>query len=182
MDAFRPHAIAIWQQLPLGERKKVFKWLLSPWNRHRHRMPGVLYTIAQDLMETGRLEMRKGRILSVESLGAQLSVKYLPPGSDQPEQLIAHQVINCTGPELHIERNSSLLLQNLQKRGFVSPHPTGIGLAGLPKGGIQGPIEDRFFALGPLRQGDLFEATAVPELREQCVQVCGELLKCKIGV
>lgn len=180
IDAFRPHAIPTWLQLPIEERKKAFKWLLSHWNRHRHRMPGLTGSIAQELIQEGRLELRKGNLLCVESLGNQLSVKTVSSGTDKPYQLVAHQVINCTGPELKLENSPSLLLQNLLKRGLIAPHPTGIGVAVSLNGTVPGSLEDRLFIIGQLRMGELFESTAVPELRVQCAQLAD--LSIKVGV
>ena len=176
IDAFRPLANSTWEKLPLSEKKKVMKWLWSLWNRHRHRMPAAIGAIALEYMEENRLTLMAGSVKGVEPKANQIALKYQPKGSTDIETISFDHVFNCSGPEMNVEANSSSLIQNLLNRGFLEPHPLKVGINVTSFGEIKGAISERFFSIGQLLFGELFETTAVPELRVQCSNMADLLL------
>jgi uncharacterized NAD(P)/FAD-binding protein YdhS len=76
-------------------------------------------------------------------------------------------VVNCTGTEAGIRQHP--LLARLEAAGFCAPGPLGLGVAA----DSSGRVLDRsgrptgMFTLGPLRRGELWETTAIPEIRTQ---------------
>jgi len=87
--------------------------------------------------------------------------------------------VNGTGPNTSIEMWRSELTRALLSRGLCVTDELGIGLRCDPDGAVvdaQRGISDRLFTLGPLRKGDLWESTAVPELRVQAERVARRVL------
>lgn len=88
VDALRPHTQSIWAKLPLPQQQRVLRRLASYWNVHRHRMaPQIAAAIAQERV-AGSL-----RLMTAQQL-ATLEGK-------------PTQAINCTGPELRVEKARS---------------------------------------------------------------------------
>jgi hydroxyacylglutathione hydrolase len=86
------------------------------------------------------------------------------------EQIEPARVINCTGPNLNYRKVGSPLLNSLFTQGLSTPGPLGTALATDGNGALKatnGTYSRVLFHVGPGRQGNLLEAIAVPELREQ---------------
>ena len=175
IDKIRAQIHTFWSHFTPKERKKAFKWLLPIWNRFRHRMPASLAAI----VKKENVELRAGRVTSVEGLGEKTAIRYIPKGEDGLATLMADFVLNCSGPELTLENNPNPLVKSLLKRGMITPHSSGIGLA-VNDFSAAGPLEGSLFAVGQLLTGEFFEASAVPELRQQCAQLSEELLKTQL--
>jgi uncharacterized NAD(P)/FAD-binding protein YdhS len=64
------------------------------------------------------------------------------------------------------------LTMNLLKGGKTSRGPLGMGLAVDVSTGlllrVDGTSYPQIYAIGPLRSGEAFESTAIPEIRKQC--------------
>jgi uncharacterized NAD(P)/FAD-binding protein YdhS len=65
-------------------------------------------------------------------------------------------------------------------RGLGRPGPHGIGLATRPDGAVEGPLADRLWTLGAMRRGELWETTAIPEIRLQAKAVA-ESMRRRVG-
>jgi uncharacterized NAD(P)/FAD-binding protein YdhS len=92
--------------------------------------------------------------------------------------LRAASVINCTGPSGAIVGAGSPLLDTLCAAGTVQPHPNGLGLHTASGGALidaRGREHETLFAIGPLRRGELWESTAVPEIRAQAAALARQL-------
>src|SRR5207245_10927475 len=90
----------------------------------------------------------------------------------------ADRVINCTGPSMNYRRVPSTLLQNLFRRGLVTSGPLGAGFHCAQDGAVidaGGRASEIIFNLGPGRLGDLIESIAIPEIREQAVELASVL-------
>ena len=90
------------------------------------------------------------------------------------ESFETDRVINCTGPSMNYRRVHSPLLQRLFSQGLISPGPLGGGLNSTRAGAVidaKGKVNDLLFHLGPSRLGTLIESIAVPEIRQQAVEL-----------
>ena len=155
----------------------------SLWETHRHRMAPDVAAIILGLIDQGQLEIVAGRIAHIEPTAQRLVVSILRRGSsgtDTPgagwkpaHQKTVARVINCTGPDIDLRHCPDKFIASLIESGCAQPDPLGLGLK-TTDGGIvleaQGP-SPMTVAIGPLRKGHLWETTAVPELREQAVEV-----------
>jgi hydroxyacylglutathione hydrolase len=71
-------------------------------------------------------------------------------------------------------RVPSALLQNLFDKGLVIPGPLGTGFHCSDNGAVidaNGRVSEIIFNLGPGRLGDLLESIAIPEIRQQAVDL-----------
>jgi uncharacterized NAD(P)/FAD-binding protein YdhS len=91
-------------------------------------------------------------------------------------------VVNCTGPQADIRGLGDPLLDDL-----LRPRTAGslaiVATAGMGLRTVDGRLIDSdgrtetpLWTLGALRRGELFESTAVPEIRSQALAVAGALL------
>jgi uncharacterized NAD(P)/FAD-binding protein YdhS len=88
------------------------------------------------------------------------------------------RVINCTGPAVNVNRLNDPLVASLLAGGLVRPDALNLGLATTAEGRLvdaSGSPTERLFTLGPMRRGELWETTAVPDIRAQAARL-GEVL------
>jgi uncharacterized NAD(P)/FAD-binding protein YdhS len=83
-------------------------------------------------------------------------------------------IVNATGPDADLTRSRDPLLRALFAAGTVRPGPLAIGLATRGPGHLldgRGNAVPGLWTLGCTRRGDLWETTAIPEIRDQAQQV-----------
>ncbi|MBZ4407531.1 FAD/NAD(P)-binding protein [Myxococcus sp. XM-1-1-1] len=180
VDALRPVTVPLWQRLSDVERRRFLRHLRSYWDVHRHRMaPGVADGLEQ-LMETGRLTVRAARVrgFRLDDTGT-VHARILPRGEGREEHLQVRHVVNCTGPEGTVTRHGHPLLKRLADEGRLRPDTLGMGLDTDSHGALldaSGRTGGLLYTLGPLRRGELWETTAVPEIRAQARALADHLL------
>jgi hydroxyacylglutathione hydrolase len=128
--------------------------------------------VIESELQNGTLEIREGHLKSVDvaPAGARIALR-TQVGS---ESFYADRVINCTGPSMNYRRVPSTLLRNILKRGLVTSGPLGTGFHCSRDGAVidsDGHASEIIFNLGPGRLGDLLESIAVPEIRQQAVEL-----------
>ena len=170
-DGLRPVTSELWSRLSVADRREFLQRHVREWERRRHRMaPAVAERLAQ-LASTGRLTTLAARLSGVDGAGPRLRVTVDLGGGRDSRQLDCERIIVCAGPGTDIRRSPSRLLQSLLQSGRVVPDDLGLGLRASGDGALlddQGREGDgRIFTLGPLRRGELWETTAVGEIREQ---------------
>ena len=75
----------------------------------------------------------------------------------------------CAGPEADITKINVPLLQSLRDHGLIEPGPLGLGPRTTPEAAAS------LWLIGPLRREDLWEITAVREIRQQAIEVVAEI-------
>ena len=106
-------------------------------------------------------------------------VHYVLKGGWQERRIEADLVVNCTGPESNYRKLNDPLIVNLLARGLIHPDPLLLGLEVAPNGALQsvsGEYSNAFYTLGSPRRGQLYETTAVPELRQQAQKLARQLV------
>ncbi|MCE9672223.1 FAD-dependent oxidoreductase [Myxococcus stipitatus] len=181
VDALRPVSIPLWQGLPLPERRRFLRHLRACWEVHRHRMaPGVADEVER-LRDAGRLRLHAGRVRGFQWDGEDVVVTLQPRGAGGREsRLRVRHVVNCTGPESSMGARAHPLLRDLVDAGLARPDALGLGLDTQGPGALvdaQGQPSRRLFTLGPTRRGDLWETTAIPEIRAQARELAERLVK-----
>ena len=71
------------------------------------------------------------------------------------------------------------LWSRMLERGIVQADPLGLGVVTSPEGALldrHGRPSERLFLVGPLRKAQLWESTAVPELRVQAASLARKLI------
>lgn len=173
IDSLRPSTQALWQQLPLAEKRRFMRHLRRLWDVSRHRMPQECAAALEAMHASGQLHSLQGRVTAIEVAGSEFSVSYRSRG--QVHNLQVDAVINCMGSESNYTRLPSRLVQNLLARQLIQPDALAQGLEAAPDGAL-GP---HLYTLGTALKGLLWESTAVPEIRAQARQLAAKLLEPK---
>jgi uncharacterized NAD(P)/FAD-binding protein YdhS len=174
VDKMRPSTQRIWNHFTREERLAFAQGYAARWNVFRHRIAPNIHAQITSSQLTGQLQIHAAGIERVEACGRQVVVHL-----DNRESHAGDLVINATGPASKLTASRSLLLQNLLRRGLVTPDDTDMGVAVDPDHTIISGDAERsrsLLALGPLLRGTLWETIAVPELRLQARRVAETLL------
>ena len=171
-DALRPLTQRLWSQLDDADRRALLTdvpW----WDVHRHRMPPATAAVVARMRADGRL--RVGTDELVDACVSEGSVRVTLASG---RRLEVAAVVNCTGPDGDVRREAGTLVAGLVATGRAVPGPLGLGLR--TRGGRlldrQGSAAAPVFTLGALRRGELWESTAVPEIRDQAARLAGDVL------
>ncbi|MFJ6742237.1 FAD/NAD(P)-binding protein [Streptomyces sp. NPDC091279] len=169
LDGLRSLTAPMWQGLSAAERKEFLVRDVSWWNTHRHRMPPQSAEAVARLRRSGRLRVRAGRPVAVRENDGLLDVTLADGG-----RLSVRWVVNCTGPG-----GDDPFFGALHRAGLADPNPLGLGWSTASDGrlrGTDGAASDLLWTLGTHRRGELWESTALPEIREQASVVAGAVL------
>jgi uncharacterized NAD(P)/FAD-binding protein YdhS len=193
VDALRPRTQSLWAALPVVERRRFVRHLRPYWDVHRHRAAPHVAGLIEEMRRSGRLVVHAGRLVSATE----------PPGSPagqpagQPSELRAEvtlrerrtgsevvlsvaRIVNTIGPGGDIRSSGEALIDGLLAAGLALADPLGLGLRTADDGAlldVAGRPSTSLFTLGSTRRGDLWESTAVPELRVQAARLAERLLR-----
>lgn len=180
VDSMRPLTASLWRGLPESERRRFLRHLRSFWEVHRHRMAPAVNDILQQLQRSGVLRIHAARVRNFQLADeGWVLARVRPRGFSREATFRVQHVINCTGPDASIGRGHPLL-RGLLESGLVRADALGLGLATDAEGALldaQGRVSRQLFTLGPLRRGDLWESTAIPEIRTQALSLSRRLLE-----
>jgi uncharacterized NAD(P)/FAD-binding protein YdhS len=174
VDRMRAHTQRIWSHFTREERLTFARKYGARWSVFRHRIAPDIHAQITSSQLTGQLQVHAAAVERVAAAGSQVLVHF-GNGQSQAGDL----VINATGPATRLTASKSVLLQNLLRRGLVSPDDTDMGLRVDPDHTVvtgDGRRSPLLLALGPLLRGTLWETIAVPELRGQARRVAETLL------
>jgi uncharacterized NAD(P)/FAD-binding protein YdhS len=169
VDALRPVSNDIWHELPVVEKQRFLRHLRSYWDPHRSRMAPPIRARLDGYLASGALEVIAGRLQEVGSDGSSTQVRIFRKRAGEMV-LEVDRIITCTGIQESYADSPRPLIRSLMKNGLAQPNDLGIGLRTDGSGALmdaQWRASSVFFTLGPPRRGELFESTAVPEIRAQ---------------
>ena len=138
------------------------------------------------MQQEGRLVIHAGRLVSaLEQPGragagpAGTDVTIRQRRSGLPLVLRVDRIVNAIGPGGDVRKSGEPLLDGLLRSGLASADPFGLGLQSASDGsivGADGLASTRISTLGSPRRGDLWESTAVPEVRVQAHRLAARLI------
>lgn len=160
IDALRPLTQIIWRNLAPHDRTRLAGRHFALWNIHRHRAAPEIYRQLDAAMKRGQLQLVKAHATGYapENGGIKISLQ-------RGNHMHVDRAFVCTGigygagenPLLRAMMQASLLPQD----GMTADETFRVG--GTESRGI--------YALGAPLFGQLFETTAVPELRMQADKI-----------
>ncbi|MGO4258562.1 FAD/NAD(P)-binding protein [Marmoricola sp. RAF53] len=179
VDGLRFQVSALWNRLSEEDRLTFLTEDAAGWNRLRHRMSPASHHRVGRLVEDGRVTVAAGQVTAVEPLiQGGLRVR-LDDGSTRD----VGWVVNCTGPRQDVRRLHDPLLDDLLRTRSHGQSLAVVATAGMGLRTADGRLLDftgrtalPVWALGALRRGELWESTAVPEIRAQAVGLAAALL------
>jgi uncharacterized NAD(P)/FAD-binding protein YdhS len=181
IDSLRPYTSKIWASLTEIEKSRFLRHLNKYWNVVRHRMPESTHETLNRLEQSGLLKYLSGNIVDIKQDSGKINVlfkKATDKNSNTISSLEVDVIINCIGPESNYKRINMPLIKNLFNRGIISQNETGISIKARDWSVINTNGEKTgILTLGPLLKGELFESTAVPEIRVQAEQLAEHINK-----
>ncbi|MDQ4007373.1 MAG: FAD/NAD(P)-binding protein [Actinomycetota bacterium] len=158
VDAIRPFADDLWQQLSPGDRERFVRLVSRRWEVLRHRMAPEMADVIDDLLADGTLRIAR---------------------PDQVDLSAFSRVINCSGPASVCTPGWNAVVDRLAVRGLLRPNGLGLGLDINPDGVLldaSGAPTPGLYAVGAARRGVVWEVAAIPDLRKQAASLATHLL------
>jgi uncharacterized NAD(P)/FAD-binding protein YdhS len=126
----------------------------------------------------GVLQLEAGRLMAIRPEEDALVVGYRPRRQQVAQELRADMVINCTGSEALRRQGCQPLIRSLLEQNLAQLDPLGLGLATGSDGTLvnaTGQAMPGLFAIGPVRRGNLWETSAIPEIRAQSESIAQKI-------
>jgi uncharacterized NAD(P)/FAD-binding protein YdhS len=184
VDMLRPETQGLWQSLPLEEQQRFRRHVERFWNIHRHRMAPAVAEQVHQLRDSGIFRSVAGRVVAIEPSPLSLQLQVKLPSIDRPYRWETDWLVNCTGPATFAFTEDQVLAQSLRRRGLARPGHLDAGIDTDAGGRVltaSGQPTEWMWALGSLRQGQLLESTAVPEIRSQALHVASAVRRWLAG-
>jgi uncharacterized NAD(P)/FAD-binding protein YdhS len=176
-DALRSATPQIWGKLSSDDRGRFLRWLRPFWDVHRHRLPPVLAGRLAALQASGRVQVKAAHLQAAADEGDAIAVDYTLRATAKRVRERYDWIVNCTGSSFATSQ-ARPLERRLLERGLLLVDPLDLGYVTCHAGtaiGTRGPV-DQLYVLGPACRADLWEHTAVPELRSQARAIADRLL------
>jgi len=185
IDAFRPNVQKVWQQFSIQEKEKFMNRLRHIWGVARHRIPFVSYDKILKEQINNSLSILAGNIHECKVSNDSFEVEIFNKRLNKLENQTFGAIINCTGPETNVSKTKNELLIQLKADGIIVQDKLNLGLRINTKNfrtiNNSNTENNQLYAIGSLLKGELWESTAVNELKNQAKdlaeQLTNELLK-----
>jgi uncharacterized NAD(P)/FAD-binding protein YdhS len=177
VDGLRPFSNDLWQELSAEDQQRFVRHLKKYWEPHRHRMAPEILERLDGYKASGALRVIAGRLQETSSRGSASQVQVQLKGGGT-ETLDVDRIISCTGIQENYANSPRPLIRSLIESGLARPNDLGMGFQTDGQGALLDAKMDPstvFFTLGPPRRGELFETTAVPEIRVQAEALAAQL-------
>jgi len=179
IDGLRSHSNQIWSDLAIAERERFLRHLKAYWEPHRHRMAPSVGKLTEQYRASGRLCVLGGRLQRIRRVGDHIEVSLSRRTAGDLHLLEVDRLINCTGLHESYVDNPRPLIRDLIAKRHARAHPLGMGFHTDHEGALLDSAARPsriLFTLGPPRRGQLFETTAVPEIRSQAERLAHRLI------
>jgi uncharacterized NAD(P)/FAD-binding protein YdhS len=180
IDSLRPHTQEIWKGLSAGEKKIFMSRLRHLWGVARHRIPLHTHERIQQLRLTGKLHIEAGKIKNLRKTEEGFVLEYREAKTHLDNTLRVGRVINCTGPETDLSLLPKHYLKTCLEKGIIEQDELKLGI----RTNVEtfqlidqsGATHEHLFSLGSNLKGELWESTAVNELRNQAYTLAKQLV------
>jgi len=171
IDGLRPITVAMWRGFTPAQREEFLHTDGSAWSRRRHRIAPEVADQVDSMIANGRLTIMKGSVDEVIVTEDEVSLLL-----DDAQTISGDYLAICIGRD-YLSTDS--LSTNLLKDAKTNRGPLGMGLSVDVTTGLlldaDGRPYDQIYAIGPLRSGEAFESTAIPEIRAQASAIAADV-------
>lgn len=167
IDGMRPINALLWQELTHRQRRQFLRHARWIWESSRHRMAPASCQAIHQLQEEGRLQVQAARVLEVDG-SSPLQVTLRERATQLVSTLEADLVVQATGLDTAVAYGKHDLLSQLLRDGLAVADPLQLGVLAQPNGRLldaTGTPQRGLYAIGSLLRGNLWECTAMPEIR-----------------
>ncbi|MBU3692001.1 MAG: hypothetical protein FGM47_00585 [Candidatus Nanopelagicaceae bacterium] len=166
-DGVRHELPDIWFSWNEEEKKEFFAKHLRWWNVHRHRVSPEIQLEVEKAIGEERLQIVKDEVEGITE-GANQVVLHLKSGAS----ISGESLVNCLGYDAW---KVNCLLSRLMESGVAVAGPMGLGIqSDFPRFNVKSSQpggHPNLYAIGPILLGERFETTAIPELKEQALEI-----------
>lgn len=171
-DGIRHDLQEIWYEFPESEKAEFLAQHFRWWNALRHRSAPEIDEAIHAKIDEGRIEIVAADVRAVSMRGQRIQIE-LGDGSTRE----VDQIVNCCGNQLVATQG---LISELVDSGLLRRGPLGLGVSCDPKtlrlkNGV-GDVQENLFGIGPILVGELFETTAIPEIRVEADLIAKEII------
>ncbi|WP_430390422.1 FAD/NAD(P)-binding protein [Dyella sp. 20L07] len=167
IDGMRPVNALLWQRLSHDKRRQFLRHARWIWEASRHRMAPASGQAIHQLEEEGRLQVHAARVLDVDG-STTLQVTLRERATQLVSTLGADLVVQATGLDTAVAYGAHDLLSQLLRDGLAVADPLQLGVLANADGQLlaaSGAVQPGLHAIGSLLRGNLWECTAMPEIR-----------------
>lgn len=181
IDYLRPYTQQLWQNFSIEEKRFFMKYLRHLWGVARHRIPFVTHDIIQKERIENSLKIVSGKITQISAQSDSITVSFYEKMNQKETHLDCSIFINCTGPESDIQKTNSNLLKSCLNKGYIDQDFLKLGIntdvATFKTINKAKQCNKNLYTLGSSLRGELWESTAVNELRLQAKNLAIEILQ-----
>lgn len=170
VDGIRPQIPSLWQGLDFDEQRKFLSESSREWEIRRHRMAPKVAARLERLAESGQARNLSATLTEISPKDGGMDVVLTDTSSGATETLTVERIISCAGPGPDISRTDIPLIQSLFESGRAVPDPHKMGISTSTDASVvdsDGMPLENLHLIGPLRRGELWETTAIVEIRQQ---------------
>lgn len=179
IDSLRPYTQKIWRRFSAEEKRTFMSRFRHLWGVARHRIPIHSHDKLQQLRINGKLKINSGRLLNFTENEEGITVDYYDKKDHQEKQIIVSRIINCTGPDTNLKHVENSFLKNCLLKGILKQDDLKLGIVADTNTfqviADDGKAHTNLFTLGSNLKGELWESTAVNELRSQAESLAEQL-------
>jgi uncharacterized NAD(P)/FAD-binding protein YdhS len=180
IDSLRSRTQEIWKSLSEKEKHIFMSRLRHLWGVARHRIPLHSHDKIQQLRIDGKLHIKSGKIIDMVESNEVVTVEYFDKKENEVKKIEVSRVINCTGPETNLEYIEESFLKKCVLKGVLTQDNLKLGIKSDSESfrvkNKDGVPDGRLFTIGSNLKGELWESTAVNELRSQAEKLAAELI------
>lgn len=182
IDAVRSQGRAIWQALPVEERRRLVRHLRPYWDVHRFRLAPQLTEVLEKRVADGSLRYLAASLAGVNYDGpsSPIGVALKTRGEGPLQEHLFDAVVVTTGPAHGGIIASQPFLTALNDLGLVHMDETGLGLAcdlGSHALDLRGRPVPGLYVAGPLARGTFGELMGLPQVTAHAIDVATALLE-----
>lgn len=177
IDQVRGHGHAIWQNLPVAERRRIVRHLRPFWDVHRFRVAPQVEDVLEEAIAAGRMEVVAASVSNARRKGEEIHV-ILRRRHALPLERVYDAVVVTTGPAHGGILDSQPWLRDLRALGNLQLDPTGLGIACNEHSeavAADMTADPSLLISGPLARGTFGELMGLPQITEHAAFVAGEL-------
>jgi len=179
IDSLRPFTQKIWKSFSDADKKLFMSRLRHLWGVARHRIPLHTHDKIQKLRIDGKLHINSGKIIDFTENENYITVEYFDKKENEVQSINVSRVINCTGPETDLMNLEKSFLKNCLVKGIISQDNLKLGIKTETDTfqiiNSEGNSHRNLFTIGSNLKGEIWETTAVNELRGQAEKLAEKL-------
>jgi uncharacterized NAD(P)/FAD-binding protein YdhS len=180
VDGIRPFTQRLWRELPIDSKRRFLEHARAWWDVHRHRMAPEVEARITKAVADHRLTLMAAKIVDISPNSSGARVQYRRRGQAEIEILEVEAIVDCTGIVKDPSTTGNPAVRSLFDQGLARIDPLHIGLEVAPDCAIvnrSGLPSRRIFAIGPLTRAAFWEIIAIPDIRNQCVQLAERMVQ-----